>query len=49
MPYTKKAKRFFGAELGRIEKGKKPKSSMTRAQLVEGVKAPTKPAKRKGK
>lgn len=47
MPYTKKQKRLFGAELGRLRAGKKTKTGMTEEQLVEGIHAPTKKAVKK--
>jgi len=46
-PYTKKQKGLFGADLARAKAGKPTKTGMTKAQLVEGVKAPTR--KKKGK
>lgn len=33
MPYTEKQARFAGAELGRLRKGKKKRSTMTEEQL----------------
>ena len=48
MPYTKKQKGLFGADLARAKAGKPTVTGMSRAQLKEGIKAPTKP-KKKGK
>lgn len=48
MPYTAKQKRLFGAELGRLKKGKKTKTGMSEEQLKEGIHSKTKAAK-KGK
>jgi hypothetical protein len=41
MPYTAKQKRFFGAEIGRLEEGKATKTGMTKEQLVEGIHSKT--------
>jgi len=49
MPYTKKTKGLCGADLGRMKKGKKTKTSMTEEQLIECVKSPTKRAVKKKK
>lgn len=45
MPYTKKQKGLFGADLRRMEEGKKTKTGMSKSQLKEGVKAPTRKKK----
>jgi hypothetical protein len=45
MPYTAKQKRFFGAELGRLEEGKGTKTGMSKAQLVEGIHSKTRKKK----
>jgi hypothetical protein len=47
MPDTKAQKALAGAELGRLEKGQKTKTGMTKTQLEEMLQAPTKPAKKK--
>ena len=49
MPYTKKQKKLFGAELGRLRSGKSTRTGMSEAQLKEGVRSPTLPAKRSSK
>lgn len=49
MPYTKKQKALFGADLARARKGKRTRTGMTEAQLVEGIKSPTKKAVSKKK
>ena len=49
MPYTKKQKALFGADLGRAKAGKKTKTGMSTSQLKEGIKSPTKRAKRSKK
>lgn len=47
MPYTKKQKALFGAELGRMKKGKKTKTGMSEEQLEEGIHSKTKKAVKK--
>jgi len=49
MPYTAKQKRLFGADLARQREGKSTRTGMTATQLKEGVKAPTKPPRKKRK
>lgn len=47
MPYTKKQKGLFGADLARAKKGEKTRTGMSVEQLKEGLHAPTKKAKSK--
>ena len=42
MPYTKRQKGLMGADLARKRAGKRTRTGMTEAQLVEGVKSPAK-------
>jgi len=45
MPYTKKQKALFGADLRRLKAGKKTRTGMSRAQLEEALRAPTRKKK----